>query len=340
MSNTLYPWQKNQWRRLLSQHRQERLPHALLLTGAVGLGKEAFARQFAQFLLCKAAGESVCGQCAGCSLILANNHPDLLMIAPEESGKNIKVDQIRDMTATLHQTAQRAGYQVVIISPAEALNRAAANALLKTLEEPSGRVLLLLVSHQPGALPATIISRCQRIAFTGTEAGAWLTDQLRTLNIQADAHLLLKIAENAPLRALELAQNHYLDLRDRLLTHLTAIAAQEKVSLLAPVAEYLKQDLLPWIDAFISLVLDLIRLRLKVTESGLTNLDLFSSLQPLAQIYPLAALMTLLTKLHQARRWVQNSQIHLNEQLLLESLLIDWGFGIKSPPAPLFQRGE
>ena len=153
MKNILYPWQKNQWQRLLSQHRQERLPHALLLTGAAGLGKETFARQFAQFLLCKAAGESVCGQCAGCSLILANNHPDLLMIAPEESGKNIKVDQIRDMSATLNQTAQRAGYQVAIISPAEALNRAAANALLKTLEEPSGRVLLLLVSHQPGALP-------------------------------------------------------------------------------------------------------------------------------------------------------------------------------------------
>ena len=339
MINTLYPWQKSQWRQLLSQHRQERLPHALLLTGAVGLGKEVFARQFAQFLLCKAADESACGQCAGCCLILANNHPDLLMITPEESGKNIKVDQIRDMTATLNQTAQRAGYQVAIFSPAEALNRAAANALLKTLEEPSGRVLLLLVSHQPGALPATITSRCQRIAFTGVETGAWLAERLQTLNIQADANLLLKIAENAPLRALDLAQNHYLDLRDHLLTHLTAIA-QGKTSLLAPVAEYLKQDLLPWIDAFISLVLDLIRLHLKVTASALTNLDRLSSLQPLAKIYPLAALMTLLTKLHQARRWMLNSQIHLNEQLLLESLLVDWKFGIKSPPTPLFQRGE
>ena len=172
------------------------------------------------------------------------------------------------------------------------------------------------------------------------EAGAWLAERLQTLNIQADANLLLKIAENAPLRALDLAQSHYLDLRDHLLIHLTAIA-QGKASLLAPVAEYLKQDLLPWIDAFISLVLDLTRLHLKVTGSALTNPDRLSSLQSLAQIYPLAALMTLLTKLHQARRWMLNSQVHLNEQLLLESLLLDWQFGIKSPnPLQRGIRGE
>lgn len=320
----LYPWQYPLWRQLYSQHQQGRLPHAWLLTGAAGLGKEVFARLWGHYLLCKAPGEFACSECAGCHLTMANNHPDLLRIAPEESGKHIKVDQIRDLISTLGQTAQRAGHQVAIISPAEALNRSAANALLKTLEEPMGQVLFILITHQPGALPATIASRCQRIHFTGSaQSEAWLKVQLQNLNIQADANLLLKIAENAPLRALDLAQNQYLILRDNLLSHLTAVA-QRKTSLLAPVADYLKQDLLVWLDAFISLALDLMRLHAGVRESALVNSDCFASLQTLMRICPVAGLLPLFEKLYKARRWLLNTQIHLNEQLLLESLLIDW----------------
>jgi DNA polymerase III subunit delta' len=324
----LYPWQQPQWQQLVSQYRQQRLPHALLFTGPTGLGKRTFAQHFARYLLCREAQESACGQCPGCRLTLVNNHPDLLSIAPEEAGKNIKVDQIREMIPVLSQTAQRAGYQIAIISPAEALNRAAANALLKTLEEPAGRVLLILVSHQPGALPATITSRCQRIAFTaGFGAESWLQQQLQAHNFTAEANLLLKIAEYAPLRALDLAQGQYLALRDQLLGHLLAVA-QKKTTLLAPVSDFLKQDLKLWLDAFISLILDLARLHIGLETPALTNHDRFDLLQSLIRIYPLSNLWPFLTKLHQARCWLVNTQIHLNEQLLLESLLIDWESGI------------
>lgn len=319
----LYPWQHQQWQQLLSQHRQQRLPHALLLSGVPGLGKLAFAQQVAQYLLCKTvAGGQACGACSGCRLILANNHPDLLNIAPEERDKNIKIEQIRNMILTLNQTALRTGYQVAIISPAEALNKAAANALLKTLEEPAGRVVLLLVTDQPGALPATIVSRCQQIRFSGQPgAKTWLTEQLVALSIPADSDLLLKIAEYAPLRALELAQNNYLALRDQLLTHLVAIG-KHQVSPIVPVPEYLKQDLRLWVNAFISLIADVLRLHLSVDVEGLTNQDCLPQLQVLAKIYSLVRLLPLWDALIRARRALLSNQIHLNEQLLLESLLI------------------
>lgn len=326
--NNLYPWQNQQWQQLLSQHRQERLAHALLLSGSAGLGKLVFAQQFAHLLLCKTPSERACGQCSGCRLIQANNHPDLLSIYPEETGKNIKIDQIRAMILTLNQTAQRTGYQVVIIAPAEALNKAAANALLKTLEEPLGKVVLLLVSHQPGILPATITSRCQQIRFTGLpDADTWLAAQLQALNITADAKLLLKIAEYAPLRALELAQNNYLTLRDQLLQHLVAIT-QKKTSLLAPVNDFVKQDLRDWVDAFISLVLDIMRLHLGVSTQSLINQDRLLPLQQLTSMYSLSALQSILTHLTQARRSLLNSQIHLNDQLLVESVLVNWDTAI------------
>jgi DNA polymerase III subunit delta' len=321
----LYPWQHQQWRQLLSQVQQQRLPHALLLTGSPGLGKFTFAERLAQYLLCKAVdavSAQACGQCTGCRLLLANNHPDLLTVVPEEAGKNIKIDQIREMTVSLQQTAQRAGYQVVIIAPAEALNKAAANALLKTLEEPSGKTVLLLVSHCPRVLPATIISRCQKIHFNAAyEAKPWLLEQLAGLNQSANVDLLLNFAEHAPLRALDLAQNNYLALRDQLLEHLQKLCLGQGSSL-APVSGYLKQDLVLWVDVFISLVLDIVRLQCHVKVQSLTNQDKLAPLQQLAAAYPLPKLWPLLTNLNQARQSLLSSQLHLNEQLLLESLLL------------------
>ena len=324
----LYPWQYNQWRQLLSQFQQQRLPHALLLTGPAGLGKLAFAQRFAELLLCKAVNfdqtepAQACGQCAGCHLLLANNHPDLHTVIPEEAGKNIKIDQIREVTVRLHQTAQRAGYQVVVIAPAEALNKAAANALLKTLEEPANNAVLLLVSHSPGMLPATILSRCQKIHFTAAhQAKAWLMEQSAMQDRSQHVDLLLNFAEQAPLKALNLAQSHYLTLRDQLLEHLQMISHRSG-SFLEPVAEYLKQDLILWVDVFISLVVDMLRLHCGVKTQSLTNQDKLTPLQQLVAVYPLPKLLLLLTNLTQARQSLLSSQIHLNEQLLLESLFI------------------
>lgn len=324
----LYPWQQIQWRQLLSDYHQNRLAHALLLAGPPGLGKFYFAQRFAQYLLCTQTdgqAQQACGHCSGCHLVSANNHPDLITLVPEDS-KNIKIEQIRRLTGVVAQTALRAGYQVVILYPAEALNRAAANALLKTLEEPAGAVILLLVSHQPGALPATILSRCQRMTFScqdPLQAGVWLNHQFQTLNISADSELLLKIAEHSPLHALTLAQNQYVELRDQLLSHLLAIS-QQKINPIEQVSDYLKQDLELWVNIFISLLLDMLRLQLGVQSRLLVNHDRLIQLDHINKFYPLPALLTLLTELQQARQWLLSNSTHLNTQLLLEKLLISW----------------
>lgn len=322
----VYPWQQAQWRQLLADHHHNRLAHALLLGGPSGLGKFYFAEHLAQYLLCTQTdtqAQQACGHCSGCCLVLAKNHPDLITITPEDS-KIIKVEQIRRLTAMVAQTAHRAGYQVVILYPAEALNKAAANALLKTLEEPAGAVILLLVSHQPGALPATILSRCQRISFFGydhPQTLSWLDHELQTLNIRADATLLLKMAEYSPLRALELAKNQYVELRDQLLTHLLAIV-QQTMNPIAAVSDYLKQDLELWVNAFISLLMDMVRLQLGVQPSLLVNHDRLTQLGYINQAYPLSALLGLITQLQQARQWLLNQSVHVNIQLLLEDLFI------------------
>ncbi len=310
----LYPWQLPQWRQVLSQYQQNRLPHAFLLCGPSGLGKSHFAQQLANLLLCKTPTEIACGHCSGCRLLRADNHPDLYKLLPEEVGKNIKIDQVRELIFKLGQTGQRAGYRVAIINPADSLNKAAANALLKTLEEPEGHVALLLVSDQPGRLPATISSRCQRISFSSApNAEAWLREQLSQSHLLHQADLLLKIAENAPLRALHLAENNYLQIRGQLLSTIP----------LSHVPEIVKQDLRLWVDVFISIISDVARLHLNVPAEQLMNHDIAAALQNLQKIYPPSSAWNLLKKLTEARRFLHSSTINLNEQLLVESLLLE-----------------
>lgn len=141
---------ENQLLLLKNAHLQNRLSHAYLLSGIAGLGKTNFARKFASFLLNTQQPE---------------NHPDYLFIAPNEAGHSIKIDQIRVLSDLLSRTSHQGDYRVVIIAPADAMPSAAANALLKTLEEPCGKIVFLLVDDQVHPLPATILSRCQKIFF-------------------------------------------------------------------------------------------------------------------------------------------------------------------------------
>lgn len=158
------PWFDDAWQRLQSARRAGRLPHALLLSSPQGTGLDLFARAMAAVLLCGQPHDGEpCGQCHACRLYAAGTHPDYRELIPEKRGAQLRIAQVRELIDFAHVTAQQGGYRVVFLYPAEALNLSAANALLKTLEEPGEQTLLLLGSHTLATLPATIRSRCQLI---------------------------------------------------------------------------------------------------------------------------------------------------------------------------------
>jgi DNA polymerase-3 subunit delta' len=185
-----------------------RLPHALLIHEAPGAGGDWLARWAARLALCERPGEAPCGECRACARVLAWQHPDLTLVTPLEDSRQIRIEQLRDLAAELALTSHAGGYKVGVLTPADSMNRFAANALLKTLEEPPPHTLLVLVASQPSRLPPTVLSRCQRLTVRAparAEAIAWLMevrgpgDWGRALETVGDAPLLLLEADPAPL---------------------------------------------------------------------------------------------------------------------------------------------
>ena len=165
MSETVFPWQISQWQQVQAMREADRMPHAILLAGPDGIGKRRFARVLMQTLVCdEPTGEGACGQCRECHFGM--EHPDLHTVEPPEGKKQIAVDQVRNLVEICSKTAHSSGGRKVIqIFPADAMNNNTANALLKTLEEPSGDTVLILVSDAPARLLATIRSRCRQMTF-------------------------------------------------------------------------------------------------------------------------------------------------------------------------------
>lgn len=233
-----YAWQQLFWRQLDELLLQERLPHALLLSGADGIGKERFARAFAARLLCQSPRDGVaCGQCKSCSLLTAGSHPDFMWLTlqtDEKTGKTakaIRVDQIRELVEFAAKSAQMGGWRVVVMTPAHLLNVQAANALLKTLEEPGRETALILLTSQPLSLMPTLRSRCQQRALpvpTVEEALAWLTPQIGDGD---KARLLLSLSRGAPLAALSLREAEWFSQREGLLRDLMQLAQQRQTAL-------------------------------------------------------------------------------------------------------------
>lgn len=318
------PWHDPQWQTLRRAREMDRLPHALLLRGRPGLGKHWFAERLASALLCEdpAPEARPCGTCRGCRLLAAGTHPDLLRVAPPEGKRRIGIDQIRDLIEYVVLTRHYAEHKVVIITPAETMTREAANSLLKTLEEPAGRTVFLLVAHRSTLLPATIRSRCQIMDFSMPAPGGareWLAAHLPP---EADAEALLALAQGAPLTALELATEGRLEGRSGVLEDLTALAGGRE----DPVAVALRwrnmglATVVHWLCAHTT---DLIRLKCLPGRPKVTSTDLGEPLRRLAEGLALPALFRLLDECLDARRALDLGQ-SLNEQLVLESLAVAW----------------
>jgi DNA polymerase-3 subunit delta' len=194
LSRSLLPWLEPAFDRFENARMREQLGHAWLLTGPAGMGKINFALALAARLLGRTERPALLA--AGPALAAtrerhapADRHPDLHWLHPEEDKDSISVDQVRAVIEALGLTAHQGATKVVVIEPAEAMTTAAANALLKTLEEPTADSYLLLVSHRPGRLPATVRSRCQQIKLPAPSAeqiAAWLdVEQARVEGAQS-----------------------------------------------------------------------------------------------------------------------------------------------------------
>ena len=202
---TFAPWQQRIYAQAAASLEAGRLGHALLFAGPAQLGKRAVATRLAQRLLCENRSDDgePCGQCRACHLLEAGTHPDYQFISfvPNKEGTRLRteivIEQIREVSERLSLTPQYGGAQIVILDPAEAINHAASNALLKTLEEPvEGRYLWLISAH-PARLSATIRSRCQKLEFRlppENESLSWL---------RARGH-----SESVAREALEAARGH------------------------------------------------------------------------------------------------------------------------------------
>lgn len=217
--NNKISWNKKIREQLLGQG-LARLPHAMLLIGPGGVGKTAFAEQLASLLLCESAAANLgaCGKCDPCRWLAAGNHPDFRRVAPDddaeaepgssekstEKGKKrsagiIRIDQIRELESFVFVGSHRNGNRVVLLTEADAMNQAAANALLKILEEPPASVYFILVSTRSKSLLPTIRSRCRVISFGAPDSAA-ATDWLLDAGLEKQAKRYLGLTGGAPMR--------------------------------------------------------------------------------------------------------------------------------------------
>ncbi|GGK82195.1 DNA polymerase III subunit delta' [Amphritea balenae] len=319
------PWLKGRWEHLLELNEQNRLPHALLINGPEGIGKACFALALANYMLCRSpqAG-SACGHCRSCELSSSGGHPDMYRLQPDEPGKPIKIDQVRQLTEFIYSTAQQGGYRIVIIDPADSMNINAANALLKMLEEPGSDTLLMLLTHRLGQMLPTIKSRCQRVDMPLADtqlATQWVATQLEV--DAAEAEQLLVIAHNSPLQALAYKQDDLLGLRARVLKGLADILKNRR-SVIEVSQSLYKEDLelvLGWIYSWL---VDIARTSENNTDEDLLrHSDARNMLVAVARKVGSKKLYQFADSVHEARRDVMFRR-NPNKQLLMEKLLHQW----------------
>ena len=321
----MYAWQKNQWQHIMKQ--RANLPHALLLRGRAGTGKHEFALALSKTLLCSQLAEQACGTCPSCVWFAEGNHPDFRIISPEDADvaedapvkkkaakkSQIAVAQIRQLIDYLSLSSHQVkGMRVILISPAETLNSASANALLKILEEPPANTLFLLVTGQPQRLLATILSRCQAIDMplpNKTEALTWLKTQ--AVN---NAEVMLDYAGGAPLLALQIAEEGETSIN--LIKNLTLGAKLDPFTS-APL--FLSIGMERALEALQKWVFDLTAYQL--TRGLHYHSQHSSALQVLCKSVNLKALLSFQNKLLDAKKTANHP---LSNELQLENLLLQY----------------
>ena len=321
MEKLEFPWHEQAWKEFEAALGRDRLSHAYLVEGPQGLGKLHLAFRMAARVL------GAPWPAADPPLPLP--HPDLLWITLEtddegKQKKQIGIQQVRDACAELAMTSHGGGWKVAVIWPAEQLNPHSANALLKTLEEPSPQTLLLLVRSRLDTLPATIASRCQRIRIAPPapeDAVSWLEAR----GGKKDWGRLLALAGGAPLMALLLAEENMLELDAGCRKDLLGIMSQrqEPLEVAAAWARHPLPVTLRWLDVWTA---ELVRLKAAGEDPGLEG-EKLRALQKALERIPLQRLFRYRDEIRSA---MIRSDGAFNPQMMIESLLLPWAEGLSS----------
>ena len=321
MSESVFPWHKAQYDEQLKQHANGRMSHALLLSGELGLGKLEFARKLAAALLC---GESditnkPCGHCESCRLISADTHPDYLEIIPEQDSEVIKIDQTRQLPEFLSLTRHVSQERVIVIYPAESMNRFSMNALLKTLEEPPENTFLLVVTHNPGMLLPTIRSRCVHIKMATPDN----VQTIQWLGLDANndtSSQLIRSIGNKPKLIKQLLEQGLADTSTQWFSQWLAIK-QDKENAIKIANSWNKHEISHILFMLHGWVADLIRLKMTENAGNQPVNSQSGELKKIASKLEITQVYDYYNKIIDAMRLMSRS---VNKQLLLESLLLDW----------------
>ena len=319
MSEQIYPWFSQQWEYFTRLGQTQTLPHALLLAGPEGIGKQQFARMMVAALLCEHPADPflACGECKHCHLFEARTYPDFVHVTMEENENVISVDVIRAVISKLYLTRHFENYKVALIETADAMNVNAANAILKTLEEPPEHTILILVSSLPQRLPATIRSRCQLVSMHAPDeqqAYSWL----QKFSAEVNWEPLLKVAQGGPLRALEFHQTDLLDQRISIMNGFLGLFERDarplEISIKFESVEFSLAS--HWIQ---SLIIDLLRIKSAENPITLENPDFYRPLLALAPRLRVPLIIDFWELLIERKRIYDKS---LNFKLFIESMVL------------------
>ncbi|VAW37737.1 DNA polymerase III delta prime subunit [hydrothermal vent metagenome] len=321
-----YPWLQDNishWQQLVLK---QQVPHAILLSGAKGLGKLELANQMAHIALCEQLLESgVCNVCTGCNLVKAGSHTDLITIAAEKA--IIKVEQIRQLSKDIILSSSRNQHRVVIIEDAEKMNKASANALLKTLEEPPAKVVIILTTSEIAYLLPTIKSRCNKINISAPRpnvARDWLSS-IATKS-SAEIQLSLLLANGAPIVAKNILLNDTLESVTSMLDDLNQLRNKQK-SVLDISKHWHVNELLGNLRYIAAYFLTLLKINNGLNpEYSPKSVD-FDNSYLQVQNFDTKTLKFL----HNIYKCIARAETALKTELLIEELLINWQHDFKIP---------
>jgi DNA polymerase-3 subunit delta' len=296
----------------------KRLAHAYFFGGPTGVGKLAVARALAMGLHCETTPFEACGACQACRTIAAGTHPDVRVIAgPAKDRRDVSIEQVRTLQRDLGFRSLSGRPKVGIVNDAHLLTTQAQNALLKTLEEPSGDSLLVLIAVNAATLEPTILSRCQRVRFSPLareDVAAILGARGRT---PAEAAALAAYAAGSPGQALDLDREFFITRRPELLRRLASLRGQgfAKVSAFAQELASDEGDLTAALGVIASWYRDGLRRRLLGADEPLQNVDLADAL-------PAADAVTSLRNLETTYATILALRQNANRNLALTQLLL------------------